>query len=87
MTGSTVARLFLRTGAGAGGVAIRGLQERGCLVGIRDGFGIDVVGGASGQDALILVRPDGYIGLIADADNPPAAADCLRSTCLAWPER
>jgi 2-polyprenyl-6-methoxyphenol hydroxylase-like FAD-dependent oxidoreductase len=33
---------------------------------------------AYGQDALILVRPDGYIGLIADADNPSAVADYLR---------
>jgi 2-polyprenyl-6-methoxyphenol hydroxylase-like FAD-dependent oxidoreductase len=33
---------------------------------------------AYGQDALILVRPDGYVGLIADADNPSAVADYLR---------
>jgi 2-polyprenyl-6-methoxyphenol hydroxylase-like FAD-dependent oxidoreductase len=32
-----------------------------------------------GQDALILVRPDGYIGLIADADNALAVAGYLRS--------
>jgi 2-polyprenyl-6-methoxyphenol hydroxylase-like FAD-dependent oxidoreductase len=34
---------------------------------------------AYGQDALILIRPDGYIGLIADADNALAVADYLRS--------
>jgi len=34
---------------------------------------------AYGQDALILIRPDGYIGLIADADNAPAVAGYLRS--------
>jgi hypothetical protein len=34
---------------------------------------------AYGPDALILVRPDGYIGLIADADAGLAVADCLRS--------
>ena len=34
---------------------------------------------AYGQDALILIRPDEYIGLIADADNAPAVADYLRS--------
>ena len=32
-----------------------------------------------GQDALILVRPDGYIGLIADAGNALAVAGYLRS--------
>jgi len=34
---------------------------------------------AYGQDALILVRPDGYIGLIADPDDTRAVADYLRS--------
>jgi hypothetical protein len=34
---------------------------------------------AYGQDTLILVRPDGYIGLIADAGHAPAVADYLRS--------
>ena len=34
---------------------------------------------AYGQDALILIRPDGYIGLIADADNALAVADYFRS--------
>src|SRR6266566_4252580 len=34
---------------------------------------------AYSQDALILIRPDGYIGLIADADNAPAVADYLRA--------
>ena len=34
---------------------------------------------AYGQDSLILIRPDGYIGLIADADNALAVADYLRS--------
>ena len=34
---------------------------------------------AYGQDALILIRPDGYIGLIADADNALAVAGYLRS--------
>jgi hypothetical protein len=32
-----------------------------------------------GQDALILVRPDGYIGLIADAGDALAVAGYLRS--------
>jgi hypothetical protein len=27
---------------------------------------------------MILIRPDGYIGLIADADNASAVADYLR---------
>jgi 2-polyprenyl-6-methoxyphenol hydroxylase-like FAD-dependent oxidoreductase len=34
---------------------------------------------AYGQDALILVRPDGYIRLIADPDDTPAVAGYLRS--------
>ena len=34
---------------------------------------------AYGRDALVLVRPDGYIGLITDADNAPAVTDYLRS--------
>jgi hypothetical protein len=34
---------------------------------------------AYGQDALILIRPDGYIALIANADNALAVADYLRS--------
>jgi hypothetical protein len=34
---------------------------------------------AYGQDSLILIRPDGYIGLIADADNALAVADYLGS--------
>jgi 2-polyprenyl-6-methoxyphenol hydroxylase-like FAD-dependent oxidoreductase len=34
---------------------------------------------AYGGDALILIRPDGYIGLTADADDPSAVADYLRS--------
>ena len=49
----------------------------------RAGGLIDDAGHAAyayGQDALILVRPDGYIGLIADADNALAATDYLR-----WP--
>jgi 2-polyprenyl-6-methoxyphenol hydroxylase-like FAD-dependent oxidoreductase len=36
---------------------------------------------AYGQDALILIRPDGYIALIANADDAPAVADYLRSLC------
>ena len=42
---------------------------------------------AYGQDSLILIRPDGYIGLIADADNALAVADYLRalSTIRAQP--
>jgi 2-polyprenyl-6-methoxyphenol hydroxylase-like FAD-dependent oxidoreductase len=32
-----------------------------------------------GEDALVLVRPDGYIGLIADADDALAVAGYLRS--------
>ena len=35
---------------------------------------------AYGRDALVLVRPDGYIGLIADADDASAVADYLRMT-------
>ncbi|WP_218041634.1 FAD-dependent monooxygenase [Acrocarpospora macrocephala] len=34
---------------------------------------------AYGQDAQIIIRPDGYIGLIADADDASAVADYLRS--------
>jgi hypothetical protein len=37
------------------------------------------VADAYGQDALVLVRPDGYIGLTADADDASAVADYLRS--------
>jgi hypothetical protein len=33
----------------------------------------------SSQCALILIRPDGYIGLIADADNALAVTGYLRS--------
>jgi hypothetical protein len=32
-----------------------------------------------GQTPDILIRPDGYIGLMADADNASAVADYLRS--------
>jgi hypothetical protein len=34
---------------------------------------------AYGQDAQILIRPDGYIGLLADADDTSAVADYLHS--------
>jgi 2-polyprenyl-6-methoxyphenol hydroxylase-like FAD-dependent oxidoreductase len=34
---------------------------------------------AYGQDGLILIRPDGYIGLIADAGDAPAVTGYLRS--------
>ena len=34
---------------------------------------------AYGQDSLVLIRPDGYIGLIAGVDNALAVADYLRS--------
>jgi len=34
---------------------------------------------AYGEDALVLVRPDGYVGLIADADDASAVAGYLRS--------
>ncbi len=34
---------------------------------------------AYGADALVLVRPDGYIGLIADAGDAPAVTGYLRS--------
>jgi hypothetical protein len=34
---------------------------------------------AYGQDALILIRPDGYTALIADADDTLAVASYLRS--------
>jgi hypothetical protein len=34
---------------------------------------------AYGQDAVVLIRPDGYIGLIADPDNTLAVAGYLRS--------
>ena len=34
---------------------------------------------AYGADALILIRPDGYIGLIADPEESGAVADYLRS--------
>jgi hypothetical protein len=39
----------------------------------------DIPAESGGQDSLILIRPDGYIGLIADADNALAVADYLRS--------
>jgi len=34
---------------------------------------------AYGEDALVLVRPDGYVGLFADADDASAVAGYLRS--------
>jgi hypothetical protein len=34
---------------------------------------------AYGEDILVLVRPDGYLGLIADADDAPAVAGYLGS--------
>lgn len=34
---------------------------------------------AYGEDALVLVRPDGYVGLVADADDASAVAGYLRS--------
>jgi hypothetical protein len=45
--------------------------------GLIDGAGH--VGHAYGQDALVLIRPDGYIALIANADDAPAVAGYLRS--------
>jgi hypothetical protein len=54
-------------------VAVSGLEKSECPVRVRDGFRIH------GQDALILIRPDGYIGLIADPDNALAVAGYLRS--------
>jgi hypothetical protein len=37
------------------------------------------VADAYGTDALILVRPDGYIGLVADPAQPESVAEYLRS--------
>jgi len=37
------------------------------------------VAAAYGTDALILVRPDGYIGLVADPAHPQSVAEYLRS--------
>jgi 2-polyprenyl-6-methoxyphenol hydroxylase-like FAD-dependent oxidoreductase len=37
------------------------------------------VAAAYGTDALILVRPDGYIGLVADPAHPESVAEYLRS--------
>ena len=42
---------------------------------IEDGH----VARAYGEDALVLVRPDGYVGLIANAGDVPAVAGYLRS--------
>jgi 2-polyprenyl-6-methoxyphenol hydroxylase-like FAD-dependent oxidoreductase len=52
-----------------------------CMIGPGGGLVDDAghVADAYGQDALILVRPDGYIGLIADAGNAAAVGDYLRS--------
>jgi hypothetical protein len=36
------------------------------------------VAAAYGNDALILVRPDGYIGLVADPAHPESVAEYLR---------
>src|SRR5262249_46069363 len=45
--------------------------------GLRDDAGH--VADAYGTDALILVRPDGYIGLVADPAQPESVAKYLRS--------
>jgi hypothetical protein len=37
------------------------------------------VADAYGTDALILVRPDGYIGLVADPAQPESVTEYLRS--------
>jgi 2-polyprenyl-6-methoxyphenol hydroxylase-like FAD-dependent oxidoreductase len=37
------------------------------------------VAAAYGTDALILVRPDGYVGLVADPAHPESVAEYLRS--------
>jgi 2-polyprenyl-6-methoxyphenol hydroxylase-like FAD-dependent oxidoreductase len=57
-----------------------------CLIG--PGGLIDDAGHAAqayGPDALILVRPDGYIGLIAGPDDTLAVAGYLRSLMAAGP--
>jgi hypothetical protein len=66
------------------GTALSGLASdivKPCLIG--PGGLVDDTGHvarAYGQDALILVRPDGSIELIADADDTPAVTGYLR--CL-----
>jgi len=37
------------------------------------------VQGGQRRDAVVLVRPDGYVGLIAEADDTSAVAGYLRS--------
>jgi hypothetical protein len=37
------------------------------------------VAGTYGEDLVVLVRPDGYVALIANADDAPAVAGYLRS--------
>ncbi len=37
------------------------------------------VADAYGTDALILIRPDGYIGLVADPAEPGSVSEYLRS--------
>jgi 2-polyprenyl-6-methoxyphenol hydroxylase-like FAD-dependent oxidoreductase len=64
----------LKTGIVKTGIVKPGLIGPGGLV---DDAGH--VAHAYGQDALILIRPDGYIGLIAEADDAVAVAGYLRS--------
>jgi len=74
---------FTLLGLGERGAAVGALGAaivKPCLIGpgglIDDG---GHVARAYGEDALVLVRPDGYVGLIADADDASAVAGYLRS--------
>jgi hypothetical protein len=68
---------------GRGAAAVSGLESdilKPYLIG-SGGFIDDGghVARAYGEDALVLVRPDGYVGLIADADDATAVGAYLRS--------
>jgi hypothetical protein len=78
----TLPGLGERSAAALGGLetAFETALVKACLIG--PGGLVDDAGHvarAYGGDALILIRPDGYIGLIADAGDAPAVTGYLRS--------
>jgi hypothetical protein len=75
---STLLGVGERCAAALGGIET-GLVEPGLIGGdgMVDNHGD--VARAYGHDVLVLVRPDGYIGLMADADDAQAVPDYLHS--------
>jgi len=79
----TLLGLGSRSAAALGGVGSDVVKP--CLIGpggLTDDGGH--VARAYGEDVLVLVRPDGYVGLIADADDASAVVGYLCSLRSGW---